>query len=178
MLGVLGLPPLGGRLRLVSAVALGVALAWRPNFFYWVPLLAAALARRDGRRRAAVYTGVALAALAAVTLPFYLTYPHDFPPLLTARKVRRYNDVLPKSGAVVLGSTGLLVLMLAFRELRGRGSLLRDCAVVQVVVLGFVVVLASIQAGKPDFSFLVIAYGMFFLFPGIFAIFSALARAP
>jgi hypothetical protein len=158
--------------RLASAALLGLALSWRPNFLYWVPLLAAELVRRRGGREAAWSVGTALAVAACVTLPFYLTHLHGFAPLQTANKVRRYDDILPKSSLVVLGSTGLLTLWLSWRILRGRADLLLALAAVQLFVLGFVVLLQSIEAHRPDFSFLVIAYGIFFLIPGA----AALAR--
>jgi hypothetical protein len=157
---------------------LGIALSWRPNFLYWLPLLGAEVVRRRGLREAIDVTGAAIGLFACVTLPFYLTHRHGFAPLQTANKVRRYDDVLPKSSAVVLGSTGLVVAWLAWRQWRGRGDLLLGWAAVQLFVLGFVVVLSSIESGRPDFSFLVIAYGIFFLFPGVLALGRRLGPAP
>src|SRR5207244_12941760 len=98
--------------------------------------------------------------------------------LATARRLRRYAVAPPASSLVVLGSTALLSLALAWRELNARSSFTGGCASVQVFVLGFVVVLASIAAGRPDFSFLVIAYGIFFLFRATFSLWCRLARGP
>ena len=168
MLGVLELPTRPR--RIVAAVALGLAFAWRPNLWYWLPLLAAATVRRRGWQAASGYTSIAVGVCAAVTLPFYLTHVHDFAPLLTAQKVRRYDSVLPGSSLVALGTTGLLVIALVVGALHGRGTLTADCAVVQVFLLGFVVVLASVAAGKPDFSTLVLAYGLFFLVPAVLSV--------
>jgi hypothetical protein len=158
--------------RLASAALLGLALSWRPNFLYWVPLLAAELLRRRGARDTAWVVATALAVAACTTFPFYLTHRHGFAPLQTANKVRRYDDILPKSSLVVLGATGLLSVWLAWCSLRSRVDPLLACAAVQLFVLGFVVVLQSIDAHRPDFSFLLIAYGIFFLVPGT----AALAR--
>ena len=166
MLGVLYLPARWA--RIAAAAGLGLALAWRPNLWYWLPLFFVALMRARGWRAALEYTGVGVGVCAAVTLPFYLPHRHDFAPLLTARKVRRYDDVVPRSSIVVLGATALIMLGLCGRMLRGTVPLLAACAVVQAFLLGFVVLLASISAGKPDFSPLVLAYGLFFLVPAMF----------
>ena len=155
---------------ILSAFGLGLALSWRPNLWYWAPLFFVALVRRHGWRAAVYYTALSIAVCAAVTLPFYLPHLHNFAPVLTARKVKRYDEVLPKSGVVVLGATALLALGLAWRGLRRAGSFFGDCALVQAFLLGFVVLLASIDAGKPDFSTLVLAYGLFFLVPAVFGL--------
>jgi hypothetical protein len=168
MLGVLYLPTCWA--PAAAAIGLGLALSWRPNLGYWLPLFLVAVARRHGWRAALGYTTVSVAVCAAVTLPFYIPHRHDFAPLLTARKVKRYDGVVPKSSVVVLGATALLALGVASRMLRGRLSLLTGCAVLQAFLLGFVVLLASISAGKPDFSPLVLAYGLFFLVPATLAL--------
>jgi len=173
MLALINLPRTGrwGRAApILAAVFLGLALAWRPNLWYWLPLATAALVRRYGWRSAIGYTALAAGVCAAVILPFYLPHRHDFGPALTAGKVKRYDDVLPQSSLVVLGATALLVLALTRRELRRARTFFADCALVQVFLLGFVVLLASVQAGKPDFSSLVLAYGVFFLVPAAFAL--------
>lgn len=166
VLGVLYLPTRWA--PVLAAAGLGLALAWRPNLWYWLPLFAVALAQIRGWRAALAYTVVGVGVCAAVTLPFYLPHRHDFPPLLTARKVKRYDDVVPKSSVVVLGATALLTLGLCRQLLRGKLSVLAACALVQAFLLGLVVLLASISAGKPDFSPLVLAYGLFFLVPAAF----------
>ena len=76
----------------------------------------------------------------------------------------------------MLGATALLTLALAWRMLRARASLSTGCAVLQAFLLAFVVLLASISAGKPDFSPLVLAYGLFFLVPTTFAFARSKAR--
>jgi hypothetical protein len=167
MLGVLYLPTRWA--PVVAAIGLGLALAWRPNLWYWLPLFVVAVARVRGWRAALGYTAVSLGVCAAVTLPFYLPHRHDFAPLLTVRKVKHYDDVVPHSSVLVLGTTALLTLAVAWRMLRGRMSLLTGCAVLQAFLLGFVVVLASISDGKPDFSPLVLGYGLFFLVPATLA---------
>lgn len=173
-LGMLYLP---GRVApAATTVGLGLALAWRPNLWYWSPLLLAALVYRKGWRSAVGYAFGAAGVCALITLPFYVGHRHDFAPLLTARKVRRYDDVLSNSSAVVLATTAALTLGLAWRGFRTAGAFLVDCAVVQAFLLGFVVVLASIQAGRPDFSPLVLAYGLFCLVPAMFAFVPAEAR--
>jgi hypothetical protein len=164
----LGCLLLGRRWRIASAVLLGVALSWRPNLAYWLPLFGAAWARRHGAREAVVLPCLALAAFAAVTLPFYLTHLHDFTPLQTANKVRRYDDVLPKSSVVVLVTTGLGACWAAWHILKARiPDLLGSAAAVQAILLGWIVVLASASEHRIDFSSLVIAYGLFFLLPVI-----------
>jgi len=167
MLGVLYLPTRYS--PAAAAVGLGLALSWRPNLWYWLPLFVVAVVRRHGWRAALGYTAVSVAVCSAVTLPFYIPHRHDFAPLLTAQKVRRYDDVVPRSSIIVLGTSALLALAVAWRMLRGRASLLAGCAMLQAFLLGFVVVLASISVGKPDFSPLVLAYGLFFLVPATMA---------
>jgi hypothetical protein len=166
MLGVLDLPTRWARVG--AAVGLGLALAWRPNLWYWLPLFLVAVAYSRGWRAALGYVAVAVGVCAAVTLPFYVTHRHDFAPLLTARKVRRYDDVVPSSSVFVLGATAVLALGLCRQLLRGKMSVLAACALVQAFLLGLVVLLASISAAKPDFSPLVLAYGLFFLVPAMF----------
>ncbi len=177
MLAVLYAPRRWAWPAALAAIGLGLALSWRPNFIFWMPLLFAALLRRRGVSWAIRHTVLALGSAAAVTLPFYLGHRHGFGPLLTAHKVRRYDDIVPRSGAVVLGATGLLAVGLACRELLRRRDFPWDCALVQICFLGLVIVLASAQARRPDFSFIVIAYGLFFLFPALFAFARALARS-
>jgi hypothetical protein len=166
MVGVLHLPTRWA--PAVAAGGLGLALAWRPNLWYWLPLFAVVLVRARGWRAALAYAAVAAGVCAAVMLPFYLPHRHDFAPLLTARKVRRYDDVVSKSSVIVLGATALVTLGLCRRLLRGDVPLLAACALVQAFLLGFVVLLASVSAGRPDFSPLVLAYGLFFLVPATF----------
>src|SRR5206468_7169622 len=120
-LGVLALDPTTPTrrvLRLGSAVGLGLALSSRANVLALVPLLFAALARREGRRTAVGLLGLALAVCAAVTLPFYAYAPSRFSPLLTADKIGRFEDVVPGATAILLVAGGVLTLLLALR-LRG-----------------------------------------------------------
>lgn len=156
-------------MRFACAIGLGLALAWRPNVWYWLPLFTAAVWRRDGLRRAFELTACSIAVSAALILPFYIPHRHDFAPLLTLRKVKRYGDVVPHSSVVILGATAIVTLWLAWIGLRRVSAFFADLAVVQALLIGFVVVLASVDAGKPDFSTLVLAYGLFFLLPLLFA---------
>jgi hypothetical protein len=182
VLGVIRFDPTtrGGRAwKVAAALALGLALSSRANFLFIVPLVFACLVRRESWRSATVYVGLTLAACACVTLPFYLYDTSRFTPLLTEGKFARLNDVVPHSSAVVLGVAGLLTLFLAWKRIDRRDlSVFRNDVVVQGFLIVAVVVLSSIQAGRLDFSFLVLGYGLFIVFAAAFGIWGAFPRAP
>ncbi len=182
VLGVIRFDPStrGGRAwKVAAALALGVALSSRANFIFLVPLVFACLVRRESWRAAAAYVGLALAACAAVTLPFYLYDTSGFSPLLTEGKFARLNSVLPHSSVVVLTAAGFLTLYLAWRRVDRRDvTVFRNDVLVQGFLMVAVVALSSIQVGRLDFSFLVLGYGLFIVFAAAFGVWGAFPRAP
>jgi hypothetical protein len=113
--------------------------------------------------------GLALLACAAVTLPFYAYAPDKFSPLLTADKIGRFEDVVPHATALLLVVTVLLSLVLAFRIRPRAASAFSAFALVEAVAFSLAVLLSSVAAHAADFSFLLLGYGLFALFPAVVA---------
>lgn len=160
-LATLRLQPSRTALRLGAAVALGVALSSRSNFVFVLPLLGAAIGREDGVREALRLAGAAVAAFLLVTLPFYLADPSGFTPRRTAAKLSEFSDVLPHAEYVTVGLALVVTVALCCTRMSRNGiELCRNMAIVQAVLVGMPVLLASVRAGKPDFAFLVAGYGL------------------
>jgi hypothetical protein len=165
--------------KIVAALALGLALSSRANFVFIVPLVFACLVRREGWRSAGAYVGLALAAGACVTLPFYLHDTAHFSPLLASQKVTEFNDVVPHASTLLLVAAGLLTVYLAvWRTDRHTLPVFRNNVVVQGFLLAAAVVLSTIRVGHLDFSFLETGYGLFAVFAAAFGIWGAFSRAP
>jgi hypothetical protein len=177
-LAVLRLTPLRGTLRLGIAVALGVALSSRSNFLFVLPLLAVAVAREDGVREAIRLTAASISGFLAVTLPFYFYDPEGFTPRNTAKKLSEFNDVLPHAALVTVALATLATALLCRTQMSRSGiELCRNAALVQTLLVAMPVLLASIRAGRPDFSFLVSGYGLTIVFFAVVGARPILARA-
>src|SRR5205823_5699291 len=120
--------------------------------------------------------GVALAVCAAVTLPFYAYSPDRFSPLLTADKIGRFESVVPGATAILLGVSGALSLVLAVRLAGGAAVVLRRFAALEALLFTAAVVLSSAAAHTADFSFLLLGYGLFALYPAVVGIWGATRR--
>lgn len=176
MLVLLRVPP-GRWLGLAVALFLGVTLSSRANFVYALPLLFAALAQLYGWREAILRTGIASAALAAITLPFYAYDPDGFTPLTTSGKLSQFEELAPHLDVAVVAIAVALTVVLALRRFDRRGFVLMSrAAIVQMFLLIAVVVLDSIQLERLDFTFLVPGYGLVGLFFALFGTWGPWAR--
>jgi hypothetical protein len=155
--------------RVLSALLLGISLSSRANFLLVMPQMFAALTMKAGWRLALRYSAVTLAAVAAVTIPFWIIDPAGFTPLRAqSHKVAEFQGILPFAGLVVPALGGSIALVLAWQSLRHRRETwLRDCAIVQAFLVVCVVTLSVIQTGT--LSLIETSYGVFFLFFGVMA---------
>jgi hypothetical protein len=155
--------------KVSAALLLGIGLSSRANFLLVLPQLFAVLTIKAGWRTALGYSAVTIAAVAAVTIPFWIIDPASFTPLhAQAHKVAEFQSVLPFAGLVVPVLGGCIALVLAWHSLkRGRETWLRDCAIVQAFLVICVTTLTVIQTGTPSLT--ATSYGVFFLFFGVLA---------
>ena len=155
------------------AVLLGLALASRLNYVLLLPLLFAHLRQHAGTGAAVRLGGIAGAAAAAVTVPFYLHAPEAFPPLHVSRY---FSSPIPHSAVIVPLLAGLLTVVLARRPMDPDGVAL--CG--RFAFVGFLLVLALHVMGSAAAGALVVSaldYGRLFLVFGAFAVFFAEQRA-
>ncbi len=120
-----------GRRAWVLAVFAGLVFAWRANFFFALPILAARMWRRTGRREAVTFCGVSLLTSAAVILPVWFWDPGHFTPLRTYGEIGFLDRMFPRFGWIVVGGMAAATLALAF--LRDSSRWLRDIAMVQMI---------------------------------------------
>jgi hypothetical protein len=155
--------------RVLAALLLGVGLSSRANFLLVMPQLFAALTIKAGWRAALRYVAVAVAAFAAVTIPFWIHDPAGFTPLhAQSHKVTEFQTILPFAGFVVPALGGGIAMVLAWRSIRlRRETWLRDGAIVQAFLVICVVTLTAIQTGTLWLT--AASYGVFFLFFGVLA---------
>lgn len=155
--------------KVSGALLLGIGLSSRANFVLVMPQLFAALTIKAGWRQALRYSAVTIAAVAAVTIPFWYIDPAGFTPFhAQAHKVAEFQNILPFAWLVVPALGGSIALVLAWQSLKhGRETWLRDCATVQAFLVICVTTLTVIQTGT--FSLTTTAYGVFFLFFGVLA---------
>jgi hypothetical protein len=164
--------------KVLAAVLLGIALSSRANFVLVLPQFVSELTRRANWQVAAKYLAIVCAALLAVTLPFWLYDPERFSPLYNqANKVAAFHTLLPHAGFVIPVLGSFLALALAVQSLRRRRpTWLRDCAIVQAFFVFCVVTLSIARRGT--FSLILIGYGVFFLFFGVYACWSRMFGVP
>ena len=145
----------GGPGLLAPAVLLGIGLSSRLNFATLLPLIFSALVRVAGWKTTVKYFAVTCATSTAITLPFYLYDPQGFSPLLTsASKLGAFQSMVPLVGIIVPLVTGVISLALALqRANRDLTIMLRNCAIVLVFPILCGIVLASVQAGRPEFYY-------------------------
>jgi len=155
--------------KVLATLLLGVGLSSRANFLLVLPQLFAALTIKAGWRPALGYSAVTVAAVAAITIPFWIVDPAGFTPWhAQAHKVAEFQAILPFAGLVVPALGGGIALVLAWQSLKqGRETWLRDCAIVQAFLVICVVTLTAIQTGT--ISLTATSYGVFFLFFGVLA---------
>ena len=97
-----------------AAVALGVVLASRPNFAFLMPLVWGLQVRRQGLVATLQWSGITIAVVAVLCLPFYLRDPAGFTPLWAVDRLARFEALIPHAGWVLGGGLGILSTILAF----------------------------------------------------------------
>ena len=161
------------RLAMLLAVLLGVALSSRPNYALLLPLLFGHLRQHAGTGAAMRLSGIAAAAAAAVTVPFYLHAPEAFAPLHVSRS---FSSPIPYGEVIVPLLAGVLAVVLARRPTDPDGAAL--CG--RFALVGFLLVLALHVTGSVRAGALVadaLDYGRLYLVFGAFAVFFAEQRA-
>ena len=160
--------------RIASAVFLGIALASRPNFFLLIPLVGGAVWRWSGFRRA--FAGCLLAAVgaAAVTLPFWISNPGGFTPLVAGNKLALIDVHVPWGSVALKGLSALAAIAAGLWLILKRGNITISiffglAAWVTAVPMVGAVLLYSLTRRVPDFSFMHPRYGLMYLFLGLWA---------
>ena len=158
--------------RNLAAIAWGITLASRANFFFTVPVVFGWLRQRAGWRQAAQWTALACTTSAALTVPFYLHDPSNFGPFEAADRVFRFDAMFPHAG------TGLLIFMsatsIALSLTRmDRVALFRNCALILAIPVGTGIVLASLAQGEIDLGYT--RYGTFFAWFALMATVSGIS---
>jgi hypothetical protein len=103
-------------LRVAIAVILGIALSSRPNWMFLMPLVCGALAGATRWRTALLYTGLAVASAAAITLPFYLYDPSGFAPLHVASFIGHVDSYVPHASHAIYAATAIAALAVGVRQ--------------------------------------------------------------
>jgi hypothetical protein len=147
--------------RRVWLAVFGVALAlgWRPNLLWLLPLIVMAVQRNAGWRTAGAAGSVMLLVLLATNLPFYLSNPVGYAPLHA-----NFDLVRWLAGPLVPVLTGLLALVLAVIQPRPCEAriLFRNCA--WVLALPIWCLFLAYSAALRQVSWYFAAYGIFALF--------------
>lgn len=169
-------------MKIASALFLGIALSSRANYFFILPIVFSALVQTSGWRQAATYSAIAVGALAAVTLPFYLYDPAGFAPLHASGKLDGFASAWDLSPVFITVATGLIALLftcfLLFRILKvdslymaplGSSALVQAFPILCLVILDYI-------GGSPDFL-LWAGYGLSFTFFGCLPCWAALEES-
>lgn len=155
--------------RWLSCLLLGVALASRANFVLLIPLVGAVLWQLSEPRHAILATSFVGLTLLAITLPFYLSDPSGFTPLLSRHKLSAVNHALPWAGNAMMGATVVAALACAGWLMRTANrdpiqSFFRCCTWVTLTPIVCMVLLSSSLRGYPDLSFLEDRFGLMYVF--------------
>jgi hypothetical protein len=160
-------------LRWLACVLLGLGLASRPNFLLLLPLLVGVLWRAVGLWRAVLAGGLVAAVAVAITLPFYMSDPAGFTPLLARHKLAIIDHVMPWAGKAMIGVTAVLGILGAWFLSRSSAQDLtqpffRWCTVVTLCPMVCAVVLFSLVNGHLDFGFMRDRFGLMYVYFGLF----------
>ena len=163
--------------KIASALFFGIALSSRSNYLFILPIAFSTLVQTSGWRQAATYSAIAVGALTAVTLPFYLYDPGGFAPLHAAGKLEGFTSVWDLSPVFITVTMGLIALLFSlyilFRRVDGWYMVpFGVSALVQAFPLLCLVVLDYV-GGSPDFL-LWAGYGLSFMFFGCLPCWAAL----
>ena len=150
------------------SVFLGVALASRPNFLFWLPLIFAFLLSQGQdliwlTKRLLIAVSLA----GALTVPFYLYDPSHFSPLQALAKV----DVVPSLhiGAIIVVITALSALGLSFFT-RSQTCFFFFGSLVQAIPVVLAVGLSIVTQETPVVLNDRTSYALNFVLPGILAV--------
>ena len=83
--------------KAAALILLGLSLSSRGQFFFVLPIIAGALVKRSGVRRAVSDIALVTVVAGLVTAPFFFAHPSDFSPLYTIHKL----DVFPGAEVIV-----------------------------------------------------------------------------
>ena len=162
-------PAIAGWRFPAAAACAGIVLSSRASFWLLVPLLAGALARRAGARRALQALLVAGAVCAAITIPFYLHDPGGFSPLTAQNKFMKFEiRAVASSTLLPLVGVAFSVWLSLRRGIRELSTWLVSCGAVMLAPVVVLVALASLRMEMANFTFAV--YGlpaMIFGVPGL-----------
>ena len=158
--------------RWVAAVLLGIGLSSRVNYLLLVPVILSAAIQRVGCKDTARYAAATGGALLAVTLPAWLHDPDVFWVACLREQnwvAIQMNGLFTHADIVLPLLSAVFAVVLSFRRLTKpwQAGLLAHCALTQAFPVIIVVLLTSFRAGKFDLTFT--AYGLHFLFFGLFA---------
>jgi hypothetical protein len=155
----------------IAAVLFGVALSWRANFVFVIPLIVSRMAQTRGLRAAMILGAAALGSAVAVTLPFFFFDPEHFSPLHTRSKLGVQAGVL--YGVLIVAA--LASALLSHPRANGStGAFLRNAAGLQAMLVLFGGLLQAAR-GVPQLAFT--SYGLFFEFFGLAAVAATAAGA-
>ncbi len=169
---------------LIASILLGIGLASRLNYLLLAPLIFAMVVRGKGWKQGIIYSLIAGATLAVITLPFYFYDKGGFSPLHVQQAASpRYPSMiinnfgfLPDNPAIVLSIPAILLASVLALRFQGSGfrSLMMNSAIVQFALLMPFFVLTTYQTHPLLFAFsdLGIAYMIF----GALAIWPSLTR--
>ena len=162
--------------KFIAAIFFGIALAWRSNYLLLLPLVFSILVQNVGWKTASQYTVLSFLAFCALTIPFYLYDPAGFSPLAVhLNRLVRFQSILPYSWVLISLLTAAIALLLSFQRMEPDCRVLfKNCAIVQAIPVLCVLVLSSIQSGRPNFFWS--GYGVHFLFFGVLASWNELTR--
>lgn len=144
-------------LSTLAALAFGLALCSRPNFWFLVPLVFAWLGREAGWHLAIRQMAIAGAVVAGSVLPLYIVSP-DFGPLDAWDRLGRYDALVPFAGIAIVMAMGAIAIGLSCVRV-DRAGLFRYCALVLAFPVVVSLILSCALDGYPDFT--IAAYGSF-----------------
>jgi len=153
--------------RDIAAVAWGVALASRANFFVLIPLAFGWFRQHAGCRTAARAALLTCFTIACLTLPFYVHDPLHFAPLDAANRLLRFDELLPHLGATLMVLTAAIAISLSFTPMDA-GALFRNCALVLAFPVVTGIVLSSLQERQLNLWYA--RYGTFFAWFALMAL--------
>lgn len=143
-------------LALTAAAMLGFLLSSRAVYLFVIPITLAAVVRWAGWRMA-LGCGVAIvAALLAVSLPFYLHDPPHFTPLAAQNKYGQFESILPHADTIAAATMALLAIGLSLWLLMKNATtetVMASCAVVLIYPALLGVVLDCLTHRRLTFEF-------------------------
>jgi hypothetical protein len=165
---------------LLASAVLGFLLSSRLLYGFIVPIVLAHVWRVSNWKHAIACATALVAALLAVSLPFYLYEPGKFGPLIAQNKFDEIQGVLPKANVIAVVTTALLAIGLAIWILKRGATIERvmaACAMVLIYPAALGMVLECIKEHRLNFNFAGWASGGTFFAMMAFAAVSAPATS-